>query len=370
MEKIVEQVDANFGEEDFLPFPSLPVHKYFFSNEDLVSLFRDDIFQNIIYSRSFNRLKTISFLGAIDYVFHPNQYLSWRRHSRFDHTIGVGLLAQSYARLVGLPEKEKKTLVLAALLHDIGHSPLSHTLEKIFNKSFGINHHIATKNIIIGNSIWGNEIRDILTGSEISIEDILMYISGETKGDFGFLFNSPINMDTIEAISRCLTYINANHTNPAPARIMSALVEDPGANTKTFDDFWRNKAGVYRYLIQGEVGALSDFVCREFMVRNLDLFSEIDFYLTERHFRKRHNGLFKRLSEVRSAVYSQRKVAFRPMVNAFPSFRQRRFLINFDKEVSSVEDLKERYSEYSELVQLTSIDLLDIFSTKEGSTKN
>ncbi|MDY0386037.1 MAG: HD domain-containing protein [Methanolobus sp.] len=81
----------------------------------------------VIDSPFFQRLRDIKQLGLLDYVF-PGAL-----HNRFNHSIGVMHIADKM--VVSLQEKNevfsnKRQLVrMAALLHDIGHYPLSHLIE-------------------------------------------------------------------------------------------------------------------------------------------------------------------------------------------------------------------------------------------------
>jgi HD superfamily phosphohydrolase len=96
----------------------------------------------IIARPAFQRLRRIRQLAWTDYVF-PGAM-----HTRFEHSLGVmhmasmlydGIVERSREILksdlgyddVGL--KRHRTLVrLAALLHDVGHSPFSHAGEELF----------------------------------------------------------------------------------------------------------------------------------------------------------------------------------------------------------------------------------------------
>ena len=80
----------------------------------------------------FQRLRQIKQLGFSEFVF-PGA-----THTRYLHSLGVMHVAsQAYDRLLGTtlnsPESRrlKQTLKLAALLHDIGHAPLSHATESV-----------------------------------------------------------------------------------------------------------------------------------------------------------------------------------------------------------------------------------------------
>src|SRR5690554_3303174 len=69
------------------------------------------------------RLRWIKQLGLANLVY-PGA-----NHSRFEHSLGVYHLAGSLAVHLGLNEEDRQKVEAAALLHDIGHGPLSHATE-------------------------------------------------------------------------------------------------------------------------------------------------------------------------------------------------------------------------------------------------
>lgn len=88
-----------------------------------------EIVYDIIEHRYFQRLRRIKQLGLTDYVY-PGAV-----HTRFQHTLGaVHLISQAINVLkskgVEITNDEEEAVTLAILLHDIGHGPFSHTLEK------------------------------------------------------------------------------------------------------------------------------------------------------------------------------------------------------------------------------------------------
>ncbi len=80
-----------------------------------------------IDSPNFQRLRHIKQLGMGDYIF-PGAV-----HTRFNHCIGCSYVASQIANKIGLPPEERQLVIIACLLHDIGHGPFSHTFEDIFH---------------------------------------------------------------------------------------------------------------------------------------------------------------------------------------------------------------------------------------------
>jgi HD superfamily phosphohydrolase len=89
----------------------------------------------------FQRLRRISQLG-LSYLVYPGAY-----HTRFHHAIGCLFLmnkAIDQIRKKGckITEKEAEAVCVAILLHDIGHGPFSHALEKSI--ATNINHEMLS----------------------------------------------------------------------------------------------------------------------------------------------------------------------------------------------------------------------------------
>jgi len=104
-----------------------PIHK-----EIVIDSSKDEevMIMELIETDAFQRLRRIKQLGTASLVFHGAE------SSRFTHSIGVFCVARKiYKRLVEIDPKfetHKFTLYGAALLHDVGHGPLSHTSEEVF----------------------------------------------------------------------------------------------------------------------------------------------------------------------------------------------------------------------------------------------
>ena len=83
----------------------------------------DDFAVKVVDTPEFQRLRRITQLG-LAFLAYPSA-----RHTRFEHSLGTFHLAKEIRRYN--PELEEG-VAYAALLHDLGHYPLSHTLEGLY----------------------------------------------------------------------------------------------------------------------------------------------------------------------------------------------------------------------------------------------
>lgn len=79
-----------------------------------------------IDSPHFQRLRHVKQLGMGDFIF-PGAV-----HTRFNHCLGCCYVGSQIAHKIGLADEERQLVMIACLLHDIGHGPFSHAFEWIF----------------------------------------------------------------------------------------------------------------------------------------------------------------------------------------------------------------------------------------------
>ncbi|ERK57422.1 putative dGTPase [Gemella bergeri ATCC 700627] len=102
-------------------------------------------------SKEFQRLRRIRQLGG-DFQVYPSA-----EHSRFSHSLGVyeivrRMVTEIKSLSVELTEYEKVCVMLAGLLHDVGHGPFSHAFEHVTK----YNHEEYTAKIILENTQLNN----------------------------------------------------------------------------------------------------------------------------------------------------------------------------------------------------------------------
>ena len=139
--------------------------------------------EELLATPEINKLSHIKQLGLAHLVF-PGAH-----HTRFEHSMGASHIAGMMAESVGLNKQDKSTLEVAAMLHDVGHGPYSHTLEHILSERGGMDHMSVTEGIILGDYdvlIEGegdsiderDSIPDILERNDLDPEEVASLIRG------------------------------------------------------------------------------------------------------------------------------------------------------------------------------------------------
>ena len=144
-----------------------PVHSYIHINYEVV--------WNCLDSKEFQRLRRIRQLGG-DFQVYPTA-----EHSRFSHSLGVyeivrRMVTEIKSLSVELSEYDKICVMLAGLLHDVGHGPFSHAFEHVTKHS----HEDYTAKIILGET----ELKQVLTEVSPRLpEDIVSIIEHNHPND-------------------------------------------------------------------------------------------------------------------------------------------------------------------------------------------
>ena len=127
----------------------------------------EGVFLDLIQTAEFQRLHDIKQLG-LAYLVFPGAH-----QTRLEHSLGTYHIAKLMCASLGLEERAAKKIMCAALLHDIGHAPFSHTLEWLLKDQFGFTHEELTADIVTGKeSILPEGDRTVL-GDTLSIPEVL-----------------------------------------------------------------------------------------------------------------------------------------------------------------------------------------------------
>ncbi len=174
-----------------------------------MSEIRDPIYGFIIPSKKelkiidtflFQRLRRIKQL-SLAYLVYPGAL-----HTRFDHSLGVYHVASKIVDqlLPGRENEENRAIVrYAALLHDVGHGPFSHSSEPILNKFFK-NKNVEKVHEAITFELIRNdkEVNQILGSTEI--DQIINLLNGDNVNCsiMKEIISSPLDADKLDYLLR------------------------------------------------------------------------------------------------------------------------------------------------------------------------
>ena len=149
----------------------------------------------LVDSPAFQRLRRVRQLGPAFLTFHGAE------SSRFTHSLGVFHLARrAFLQLRGSDpslEQHRGILYAAALLHDIGHGPLSHTGEEMF----GYHHEAWSARVIRENPGIRDPLERFAEGTAESVADLLEH--GRTNRPvIKTLVSSQLDCDRLDYLLR------------------------------------------------------------------------------------------------------------------------------------------------------------------------
>jgi uncharacterized protein len=185
-----------------------PVHRYVHV--------RDRVIWDLVGTKELQRLRRIKQLGTTFLTFHGAE------HSRFNHSLGVYEIVRRIIDDVfaGRPEwnNDDRLLTLcAALLHDLGHGPFSHSFEKVFD----FDHEDFTRAIILGNT----EVNAILTKVSPDFPDKVAEVIAKTseKKLVVSLISSQIDADRMDYLQRDAYFTGVSYGQFDMERILRVM---------------------------------------------------------------------------------------------------------------------------------------------------
>jgi HD superfamily phosphohydrolase len=146
----------------------------------------------LIDTPQMQRLRWIKQLGLANLVY-PGA-----NHTRFEHSLGVYHLSGLLSEHLGLDEDEKLKSRASALLHDIGHGPLSHATESVISSCLRCEHES------IAEILKRDPIRDVLGEFGLLPRDIQDRISGKTS--LSQVISGEIDVDRMDYLIRDAHY--------------------------------------------------------------------------------------------------------------------------------------------------------------------
>jgi uncharacterized protein len=138
-----------------------PLHNIISLNEEVPE---DRLIVDLIDSAEFQRLRRIKQLGLAMFTYQGAE------HSRFTHSLGVMHLMTRALNLLAIhhsiSQEARVVGRVGALLHDLGHGPFSHVIEKVFH----FHHEDWSRSIVLDEA---TEVNQILRAFDSSLPDKL-----------------------------------------------------------------------------------------------------------------------------------------------------------------------------------------------------
>ncbi|MEM9264673.1 MAG: HD domain-containing protein [Cyanobacteria bacterium P01_F01_bin.13] len=175
----------------------------------------------LIDTSAFQRLRRIRQLGPANLTFHGAE------SSRFTHSLGVMAIARrAFDRLAAIyPEliNYRAAVLCAALLHDVGHGPFSHTAEEVF----GGHHEYWTMRILEHSADVRQRLDRFSPNLRLEIQQI--YRHEHSVPCVWQLVSSQLDCDRIDYLMRDSYFTGASYGQLDLDRIILGLDYDPAS---------------------------------------------------------------------------------------------------------------------------------------------
>ncbi|MEC0243778.1 HD domain-containing protein [Paenibacillus dokdonensis] len=243
-----------------------PVHNYIHVQHSTI--------WRLINTMEFQRLRRIRQLGTSYLTFHGAE------HSRFSHSLGVYEITRRIisqferSGYTDWPNSEKLLALCAALLHDLGHGPFSHSIEEAFH----MDHEEWTRRIILGDT----EVNAILT--EVSV-DFPAKVASVIAKDYVNpivvnLVSSPLDADRMDYLLRDAYYTGVNYGTIDIDRILRMLrpyqgrivVKESGMHA--VEDYLMSRYQMYWQVYFHPVTRSSEIILRQIFRRAKELYQD------------------------------------------------------------------------------------------------
>ena len=182
----------------------------------------DSLIWELIQTPEFQRLRRIKQLGGTHIVYPTAE------HSRFSHSLGVYFIARRMFDVLNKQRKDDKKfseddrllILCAALLHDLGHGPFSHSFETVL----GIDHEVFTRRILLENT----NINRILESKGVGFAQKVSQVIEKTYDNslIVSLISSEIDADRLDYLLRDSYFTGAPYGEIDLERILRTMGQE------------------------------------------------------------------------------------------------------------------------------------------------
>jgi uncharacterized protein len=181
--------------------------------------------------------------ASLDLVGHPLFQRLWgirqtgfahlvfpgANHTRLEHSLGVYAVARTMAERLGLDDASADRVAAGGLLHDLGHTPFSHTLEPTLREVEGAGHEARSRAAIVGDgapTTGGPSLAEILERHQIppkAVADLVDPVGSSTVPLLRSMLHGAIDADRIDYLQRDAHYTGVGHGAIDAARLIDTV---------------------------------------------------------------------------------------------------------------------------------------------------
>ncbi|ELK49001.1 HD domain-containing protein [Halobacillus sp. ACCC02827] len=252
-----------------------PVHRYVHV--------RDRVVWDLIGTAEFQRLRRIKQLGTSYLTFHGAE------HSRFNHSLGVYEIVRriidNFKDRPNWDDQERLLCLCAALLHDLGHGPFSHSFEKVFK----LDHEAFTQAILLGDT----EVNEVLSRVEKGFPKKVADVINKTYKNklVVSLISSQIDADRMDYLQRDAYFTGVSYGHFDMERILRVMrpmedqvvVKESGMHA--VEDYIMSRYQMYWQVYFHPVTRSAEVILSKILHRAKELYeSDYTFRLSPVHF--------------------------------------------------------------------------------------
>ncbi|GGG24504.1 HD domain-containing protein [Paenibacillus abyssi] len=260
-----------------------PVHKYIYV--------QDETIWNLINTKEFQRLRRIRQLGTTYLTFHGAE------HSRFSHSLGVYEITRKIisqferSHYPDWPKEEKLVSLCAALLHDLGHGPFSHSIEEVFET----HHEEWTCRILLEDTDVNRVLRTVSDDFPQRVASVIC--KTYDKPIVISLVSSQMDADRMDYLLRDAYYTGVNYGTFDLDRILRVLrpyqgrivVKESGMHA--VEDYLMSRYQMYWQVYFHPVTRSSEIILRQIFRRAKEIYMKgYNFQMLSKPFRMMFEG--------------------------------------------------------------------------------
>jgi HD superfamily phosphohydrolase len=225
-------------------------------------------FPRLVDHPDVQRLRRVRQLGPI-HLIYPGAV-----HTRFEHSLGVYAAAAEYLRaLTGVErfrdqvaETDLLAVLLAALLHDIGHYPFAHSLEALHSQAFHApRHEDLAARLITGelSTQAGPTLAELIADLGVDPARVIRMVQLGSRHApdaherlLASVINSAIDADKLDYLARDSVHMGVPYGHmPDRGRLVSGLTVNPAGDRIALTEKGRSSGEIFvfaRYLMFSE----------------------------------------------------------------------------------------------------------------------